>query len=159
MHWLSETVEQLKKGVFLMVNGNPMTIGWAQFGILWGKPTMTVYVRKSRYTYALLENADTFTVSVPASGTMREALAYCGSKSGRDTDKMKDLHAPFVNPQFGAQSGFCGCKYHIECAILFRADLDEFSLNDDRLRERYYLNGDPHRMFVGEILGVTEAFE
>lgn len=159
MQWLSETVEQLKKGVFLMVNGNPMTIGWAQFGILWGKPTMTVYVRKSRYTYALLENADTFTVSVPASGTMKEALAYCGVKSGRDTDKMKDLHAALVEPKFGAQSGFSGCKYQIECAILFRADLDESNLNNDLLRERYYLNGDSHRMFVGEILGVTEASE
>ena len=159
MQWLNETVEQLKRGLFLMVNGNPMTIGWAQFGILWGKPTMTVYVRKSRYTYSLLENASTFTVSVPALGSMREELAFCGSRSGRDIEKMKELHAAFTEPIFGAQSGFSGCKYHIECAILFKADLDENIISNENIRERYYLSGDPHRMFVGEIPGVTEASE
>ena len=156
MDWMKETAAQLPKGAFLMVHGNPMTIGWGQFGVLWGKPTFTVYVRESRYTHDLLTNEHTFTISVPYAGTLKEALAFCGTKSGRDVQKMDALHASFFQNRFGAQDGFQGCKYHIECRILLRAELDETKMEDASLQSRYYPNGDPHTMYVGEILGVTE---
>ena len=159
MDWMKETASQLPLGAFLMVNGNPMTIGWGQFGVLWGRPTFTVYVRKSRYTHELLDHETTFTVSVPAKGTMREALALCGTKSGRDLDKMKALDAKLFRACFGAQDGFFGCRYHIECRILSRTDLNENEMEDTTLMNRYYANGDSHTMYVGEILGVTEESE
>lgn len=156
MQWMSDFAAQLKKGAFLMVEGNPMTIGWAQFGILWGKPTLTVYVRQSRFTFELLQRARTFTVSIPKAGTMSKELAFCGSKSGRDVDKMSELHAMLFPPRFGGQSGFSGCQYHIECSVLFRADLDESLLEESFVQSRYYQDGDSHRMFIGEILGISE---
>lgn len=156
MNWMKDTAAQLVKGAFLIVNGNPMTIGWGQFGVLWGKPTFTVYVRESRYTHALLEHADTFTVSVPFAGTLKEALAFCGTKSGRDVDKMQALHADAFQSRFGAQDGFAGCQYQIECRILLRANLDETAIEEPAFKSRYYPNGDSHTMYVGEILGVTE---
>ncbi len=156
MDWMTETMQQLPKGAFLMVNGNPMTIGWAQFGVLWGRKTFTVYVRESRYTHDLLSKADTFTVSVPRPGTMSDALALCGMKSGRDTDKMTALSAALFPNRFGAQDGFSGCRYHIECRILFRCDLDEKRIENRGLMNRYYSDGDTHTMYVGEILGITE---
>ena len=79
MDWMKETNDQLRRGAFLMVDGNPMTIGWGQFGIIWNKQTFSVYVRHSRYTYTLLKNASTFTISVPEAGAMKEELAFCGS--------------------------------------------------------------------------------
>ena len=156
MDWMKETAEQLPKGAFLMVNGNPMTIGWGQFGVLWGRKTFTVYVRESRYTHDLLSRTDTFTVSVPAFGTHAKELAFCGTTSGRDTHKMQTLGASLYKNRFGAQDGFDGCRYHIECRILFRADLDEHALEDETLLTRYYAQGDSHTMYVGEILGVSE---
>ena len=156
MDWMKETAEQLPKGAFLMVIGNPMTIGWGQFGVLWGKNTFSVYVRKSRYTHDLLDHADSFTVSVPAYGTLAKELAFCGTKSGRDVDKMSELCAALCDSRFGAQKGFSGCRYHIECRILFRTELDEHMLEDRALLSRYYAQGDPHTMYVGEILGVSE---
>ena len=159
MDWMQETAAQLPKGAFLMVNGNPMTIGWGQFGVIWGKRTFTVYVRKSRYTHALLDNATTFTVSVPFEDTYREALALCGTKSGRDIDKMKTLGAEFFEARYGGQNGFAGCRYQIECRILSRSDLDENTIEEESLLRRYYPNGDSHTMYIGEILGVTEAAE
>ncbi len=157
MHWMEETANQLKKGAFLMVNGNPMTIGWGQFGVLWNRPTFTVYVRESRYTHTLLKNTDTFTVSVPVADTMAKELAFCGTKSGRDIKKMEALHANLWENRFGAQDGFDGCRYQIECRILFRAEMDEKLLADAVLLNRYYPKGDTHTMYVGEILGVTEC--
>jgi len=159
MDWMNATAEQLKHGAFLMVSGNPMTIGWGQFGVIWNKPTFSVYVRESRFTHQLLEQSDTFTVSVPYKGTMKEALAFCGSRSGRDVNKMDALHAVLSPASFGGQDGFYGCRYHIECRMLFRCKLDEASLENDTMRSRYYADGDSHTMYIGEILGVTEASE
>lgn len=159
MEWMNAITAQLKKGAFLMVDGNPMTIGWAQFGIIWNKPTLSVYVRQSRYTHELLKNSATFTVSVPASGTLSEALAFCGTRSGRDIDKLSVLHAERFPARYGGQDGFAGCGFHIECRILFRSDLSEHLLEDEALLSRYYASGDPHTMYVGEILGITEETE
>lgn len=159
MDWMKETSEQLRNGAFLMVNGNPMTIGWGQFGIIWNKQTFSVYVRESRYTHKLLERAATFTVSVPKKGTLKQELAFCGTKSGRDVDKMATLHASLLPARFGGQDGFSGCRFHIECRILFRENLDEHLLEDESLLSRYYASGDTHTMYVGEILGITEENE
>ena len=159
MEWMKETNEQLRHGAFLMVRGNPMTIGWGQFGIIWNKQTFTVYVRKSRYTHELLKNATTFTVSIPKAGTMKDSLAFCGTKSGRDIDKMNSLNASLFPARFGGQDGYCGCRFHIECRILFRTDLDERLLEDHILLSRYYSDGDSHTMLIGEILGITEVTE
>ena len=156
MDWMKETAEQLKKGAFLMVGNNPMTIGWGQFGVLWSRPTFSVYVRESRYTHELLDKSDTFTVSVPAAGTFAKELAFCGTKSGRDVHKMQALNAHLRQNQFGGQDGFDGCRYHIECRILFRTPLEEQKLEDHVLLSRYYPDGDTHTMYVGEILGVSE---
>ena len=159
MDWMKDTAEQLKRGAFLMADGNPMTIGWGQFGVLWSKPTFTVYVRQSRHTHTLLEHADTFTVSVPKAGDMKAELAFCGTKSGRDVNKIDALNASLFPARFGGQDGFAGCRYHIECRIVYRIDLDEQLLSDTALRDRYYAEGDTHTMYVGVILGVTEEAE
>ena len=156
MDWMKETNEQLCRGAFLMVDGNPMTIGCGQCGIIWDRPTFSVYVRQSRYTHELLENASTFTVSVPKLGTMKEELAFCGTMSGRDINKMSELHASLSPAAYGGQDGFSGCRFHIECRILFRSDLDEHLLENQTLLSRYYADGDPHTMYVGEILGIRE---
>ena len=156
MDWMKETNEQLKRGAFLMVEGNPMTIGWGQFGVLWGRQTFSVYVRKSRFTHDLLEHAQTFTVSVPHPGTMSDALAFCGRHSGRSVHKMKELQASLFPAKYGCQNGFSGCHFHIECRILFRSVLDEHTLEDPALLSRYYADGDPHTMLIGEIIGMSE---
>ena len=106
MDWMKDTAEQLKRGAFLMIKGNPMTIGWGQFGVLWGRPTFTVYVRRSRYTHELLEQTNTFTVSVPASDTMKKELSFCGTKSGRDLNKMDALQASLFPSRFNTEDGF-----------------------------------------------------
>ena len=55
-----------KEWALIVVKGknedNAMTIAWGQLGILWSRPTMTVYVRNNRYTKHLLDEADTFSV-------------------------------------------------------------------------------------------------
>ena len=68
---------------------NTMTIGWWQLGRLWNLPVCTVFVRPERYTYQFIKSHDYFTVSVLPEDAKR-VTALCGSKSGRDVDKVTE---------------------------------------------------------------------
>src|SRR5512143_3911977 len=90
---IQEFVSRMEKGAFLVVKGkektNVMTIGWALTGVIWRRPAMMVAVRTSRYTYKLIQEAESFTVSIP-SGDMKKEINICGSKSGKEVDKFKE---------------------------------------------------------------------
>jgi len=156
-----QAVEQLPRGAFLTAGNdvwNPMTIGWGQFGIIWGKPIMTVMVRKSRYTHELIEKADVFTVSVPNTGELAKELAFCGSHSGRDVNKQEETGLTRLSAKAGGSDGVAECGAFFECRIVQKlfGDLSEM---DADLRARYYgsnqalPDGDPHVLYFGEIIG------
>ena len=159
-----EACAQMEKSAFLTAAGshNPMTIGWAQFGFVWGRPVVQVLVRKSRFTYGCMEKAEAFTVSVPAPGAMKEALAYCGSHSGRDVDKPAAAGLTLRPARAGGAEGVDGCALYFECRIVFKQDTD-LSTMDPAIRSRYYGanqalgNGDPHTLYYGEVLGAYRA--
>ncbi|MEN6338542.1 MAG: flavin reductase family protein [Clostridiaceae bacterium] len=155
-----QAAEQLPRGVFLTAGGdcwNPMTIGWAQFGVIWSKPIVTVLVRKSRFTFDLMEKTDVFTVSVPRTGELVKALAFCGSRSGRDVSKEKEAGVNRIPARAGGADGVKECGSFFECRIVNKRllDLDEL---DPELRKKFYganqalSNGDPHMLYFGETL-------
>lgn len=159
-----QAAEQLPRGVFLTAAAepwNPMTIGWAQFGVIWGKPIVTVLVRKSRFTYGLMEKSEMFTVSVPRSGERKDSLAYCGSHSGRDVNKQKEAGLTRVSARAGGADAVGGCGAVFECRIVCKRLLDLDALDPD-LRARYYganqalPDGDPHVVYFGEVLAAYE---
>ena len=142
-----QTLEQLSgKGVFFTVKSgnkiNTMTIGWGSLSQYWGEEIFIAPIRPSRYTFELLKNTDEFTVSVPAQGQMDEALKICGSRSGRDTDKLaaaglslkaaKEITTPVID----------GCNIYYECKIVYSADLIKDGLPEEDL----------HRLFFGRII-------
>ena len=66
---------------------NTMTVSWGAMGFMWGKPSVTVYIRPQRYTKEFVDTRDTFTLSFyPAE--KKDALSYLGKVSGRDEDKV-----------------------------------------------------------------------
>ena len=67
---------------------NMMTVSWGAVGVIWGKPSATVYIRHSRYTKEFVDAGDTFVLTFLKDGH-RDALNTLGSKSGRDMDKMQ----------------------------------------------------------------------
>ncbi len=83
--WLLITVPDEEKES----GANAMTASWGGLGVLWNKPVATVYVRPQRHTYTLAEKADRFSLCV-LQEEARTALKVCGTKSGRDTDKLKE---------------------------------------------------------------------
>ena len=161
---LPQATEQLPRGAFLTAGGtvwNPMTIGWAQFGVVWGRPVVTVMVRKSRYTHSLMEQAQVFTVSFPRPKQMGKEIAFCGVRSGRDDDKEKEAGLARLSPRAGGAEAVAGCGIVMECRIVQKQLLDLDSLDPD-FRPKYYgdnqalPDGDPHVLYVGEVLAAYE---
>jgi flavin reductase (DIM6/NTAB) family NADH-FMN oxidoreductase RutF len=160
IRWDQQT-EWLKAGIsgngaFLNVKThdglvNPMTIGWGQVGVVWGRPIFTVYVRKSRYTFACLQAADSFAVSVPRLGELADELALCGTKSGRDLDKAKACGFNLIPGQTVDTSIIGECGLHYECSILARCQLEVPDIVSDDIHRRYE-SKDLHQIILGEIL-------
>lgn len=155
-----QAAEQLPRGAFLTAGGNiwnPMTIGWAQFGVVWSRPVVTVMVRRSRYTFGLMEQTDVFTVSVPRAKDLAKQLAFCGSRSGRDVDKEKHAGLTRAPARAGGADFVAECGAAFECRIVQKQMLDLSTL-DPEMRKRLYgsnqalPDGDPHMIYVGEVL-------
>ena len=147
-------METIKKGAFLTVGTgdelNTMTIGWATLGFVWKKPILMIAVRDSRHTFKLLEKTDNFTVSVPADNSSTRALAFCGTKSGREFDKFKECNLQTRTAQKTVSPVIDIAGVHYECKIVFKAPMDS-SLLVDELQD-LYPQRDYHTLYFGEIL-------
>ncbi len=130
---------------------NVMTIGWATFGIIWGKPMMVVLVRPSRHTYQFIEEADSFTVNIPPP-EMAEVATYCGTVSGRDADKFKEKNLTPIQGKRVSASYIHECVVHFECRIVHKNHVLPQQLDPEIIRG-CYPQGDYHVIYYGEILG------
>jgi flavin reductase (DIM6/NTAB) family NADH-FMN oxidoreductase RutF len=158
-NFIEAAARQIRHGAFLMTGdeANPMTISWCQWGRVWEKPVCTVFVRKSRFSHELIGNGR-FTVSVPEPGTFVKELAFCGSKSGRDTDKFGALNMKRLKLSEGGIDGVLGCAFHFECKVLFKCESD-LALMDREVRSEFYgpenaPDEDPHTIYFGEIIAM-----
>lgn len=144
-----------KQGAFLTVkngdNVNTMTISWGNIGFEWNKPIFTVLVRKSRYTYELMENTNEFTVSIPLDDKLKKELAFCGSKSGRDFDKIKECNLTLDSGKSVSTPVIGDCQMHYECRIVYKQEMNPVFLSEE-VKNSSYKNGDYHTVYYGEIV-------
>lgn len=133
---------------------NPMTIGWAQVGIVWSIPVMTVLIRESRYTFECVNHSNSFVVSVPRTGELKDALLLCGTESGRDIDKAQEAGLALAPAQQIDTPILGDCGLHFECEILARTQQtkDDFGESASRVLRTYYPQGDHHLVVFGRIL-------
>jgi flavin reductase (DIM6/NTAB) family NADH-FMN oxidoreductase RutF len=143
------------QGAFLTVKSgdkiNTMIIGWGNIGYVWNRPVFTIMVRKSRYTYDLIENSDNFTVSIPLSKGLKNAISVCGSKSGRDIDKIKECNLTLENSEKVDSPIIGECELHYECKIVYKQEMDPELLSKD-VQKSSYSNGDYHTLYYGQIV-------
>ena len=147
-----QMLKQIKAGAFLCAQAgddvNVMTIGWASFGFIWGKPVMTIAVRPTRYTFGIIERARDFTVTVP-SVSMKKELECCGSESGRNCDKLKKCNLELF-PSIKVRTPILSVPgIHFECVIACKS-----TINPKSLIEEYapiYPQKDYHTLYHGEI--------
>ncbi|GHT70684.1 hypothetical protein FACS1894174_08380 [Bacteroidia bacterium] len=130
---------------------NMMTASWGGLGTLYGKPVTFCFINPARFTYQLMESGDTYTLSFYTEA-YREALRYCGSSSGRDTDKIKGSGLTPVSMPSGAKS-FSEAWLIIECKKLVSQQFQWESVKDEKIRDEWS-KSQFHKMYVGEILNV-----
>ncbi len=68
---------------------NTMTASWGFLGRLWERNCAIVYLRPDRFTREFVEREEKFTLAF-FDKKDHKALAYCGSHSGREEDKIRN---------------------------------------------------------------------
>lgn len=130
---------------------NTMTASWGGAGILWQKAVTFSFIRPQRYTRKFMDFGEYYTLSFFGED-YRDALFLCGSKSGRDLDKVREAG---LTPRYAD----CDAVYFEEaelvlvCRKIYIHDIDPENFLDPGIAG-VYENGDYHRMYVGEIVEV-----
>ena len=127
---------------------NTMTASWGGMGILWNKQVSFCFVRLSRYTYTFMENTDYYTLSF-FEEKYRDVLNICGSKSGRDIDKVVETGLTPVEDDTGAVY-FNEAKLVLVCKKLYFQDIEPLNFLEPGINMNYPTK-DYHRMYIGEI--------
>lgn len=113
-------------------NDNIITLAWV--GVVCSDPPkIGVGIRRSRYSYELLEKSGEFVLNIP-NCSLLDASDYCGAVSGRDVDKFTKtgltrekatkVNAPLIKE----------CPINLECLVREKLDLGS------------------HRLYVGEVV-------
>lgn len=130
---------------------NAMTIGWGALGTLWGKPSVTVYVRHGRYTHKFMESGKYFTVM---KFNDNRVVDYMGTHSGRDGDKAKALGLHIAYTHNGAPY-YKEAEMVIECRTMSANDFRQEGFRDEVPRKIYadgHDSGGMHTEYIGEVV-------
>ena len=136
---------------------NTMTASWGHLGSIWGHggggPTSLIYIRPQRFTKEFVDREDYYTLSF-FPGYKKE-LAYLGSHSGRDEDKVA---AVGFTPEFDENcTWFKEANLVLVCRKLYRGSLEESGFVHMATVEENYPQRDFHDFYVGEIVKVMVA--
>lgn len=131
---------------------NSMVIGWGHIGRIWERPVFVAYVRKNRYTLEMLDRNPEFTVNVAPEGLDRLALAVCGTKSGRDLDKLAAAGLTPVAPQVVSVPAIRECPLTLECRVIYREEQTFDRLPEEIRRKFYSVEAEDHVCYFGEIV-------
>ena len=113
---------------------NVLTIGWT--GIICTRPPMTyISVRPERHSYGLIRKSGEFVINLTTSAMCRET-DYCGVKSGKDTDKIKDCGFHLLPAKEVSVPIIGECPVALECRVTKAEELGS------------------HTMFLAEIVGI-----
>ena len=145
--WMLLTAGENKPGAF-----NMMTIGWASFGVMWDRPFAAVVVRPSRYTYEFLEKGRDFTLCAFPEA-YRDKLRYCGSKSGRRVDKVRESGLTAIPSARVKSPAWDEADLIVECRKIYYDDFKPANFLADNI-EGFYKGSDYHRTYFGEIVAI-----
>ena len=144
-----------KQGAFLTAKVddkvNTMTISWGSVGFMWGKPVFMALIRPQRYTNEFIEKSNSFTVRIPFSSDLKQALGVCGSKSGRNVDKENEAKINFISGKNEMFAIVDKCDVYYECKVLYSNKLKTEELPND-IKDSFYSAGDTHILYFAEIV-------
>ena len=163
--YANEITGALRNGVLLTTkNGekvNSMTIGWGMLGMLWGEPYFLAFVREGRFTREQLDASKEFTVNIPRGEFDKRIMGYCGSRSGRHIDKLKDLGLTLVDAETVQAPAIKELPMTLECRVIYSQLQDKTAIPENIRKSMYpenidssnpMANRDYHIAYYGKIL-------
>jgi len=94
---------------------NVFTVGW--IGTACTKPPMiTVAIRPERLSYDYIKESGDFVVNLPNSKMVRE-VDYCGVRSGKQIDKIKEMNFTTLNSKDVTAPLISECPVALECKV------------------------------------------
>lgn len=162
---LSDNVFTLVGKDFFVITGgndnlyNSMVGSGGGLGVLFKKPVTWCVVRSDRYTLEMILKEQTYTLSY-FPNEYKEQMFFLGSKSGRDSEKMKDVGLTHIQTPAGNIS-YKEARLIIECKLmqLTTPDPDDFCTQEarDYIHEAYKDPTDYRKYMFGEITHVWVA--
>ena len=156
--YANQIIGAVSKGILLTTKAdkvNSMVIGWGTLGTNWSKPVFAVFVREGRFT------REEFTVNVPVGECDKKIIGICGSKSGRDIDKVREASLTLVDSESISVPGLKEFPLTLECRVMYRQKQDLSALSEE-INTRLYpkdvdgtavgANRDAHVTYFGEII-------
>lgn len=163
--YANQILKELKKGVLITTKVddevNTMTISWGQIGIEWQRSIFTTFVRTGRHTHKMLEKGKAFTVNIPMEENANKILRFCGTKSGKDHNKIKELGLSLVEGNEIDVPGIKELPLTLECKVIYSQLQDKNAMPSEFINQFYpqdipsdfhSANKDFHTMFIGEIV-------
>ena len=163
--FVKEDPRQLKGNLFRMLDEewflvtagneeafNTMTASWGGMGVLWHRMVTFVFVRPQRHTFQFMEQNDFYTLSF-FTEEYREMLRLCGTKSGKNIDKVKETGLTPALTENGAVY-FQEARLVLECKKAYAGPLTENNFLIPEIPAEVYPTKDFHKMYIGEILNV-----
>jgi flavin reductase (DIM6/NTAB) family NADH-FMN oxidoreductase RutF len=165
LDYSTEILKALKKGVLLTTKANDkvnsMVISWGSLGIEWAKPIFTVYVREHRFTKQQLDENPEFTINIPLGEYDKKIIAVCGTKSGYNIDKIKELGLTLIDGETVSVPAIKEFPLTLECRIIYKQVQDPASITKEN-NDKFYPqdvdssfhgeNKDYHTAYYGEIV-------
>jgi flavin reductase (DIM6/NTAB) family NADH-FMN oxidoreductase RutF len=135
---------------------NSMTASGGGLGMLFKKPTTWCILQANRYTLEMIQKEQTYTMSY-FPNEYKEQILFLGSKSGRDSEKMKEVELTSVQTPSGDMS-FKEARLIIECKLtaLTTASPNDFYTQEakDFINEAYKEANVYRKLLFGEITNV-----
>jgi flavin reductase (DIM6/NTAB) family NADH-FMN oxidoreductase RutF len=131
---------------------NTMTASWGHLGILWSLPVAIAYVRPQRYTYQFTNRYPYYTLSF-FTEAYRPILQFCGSRSGKNVDKIAETGLTPVETERGNVI-FNEARLVLECKKIYEDDLKKKNFLLPEVAKKNYPKDDFHRFYMGEIVKV-----
>ena len=153
-----DIISLFAKGAVAVAKGeageNSLTIGWGGLGVLWRKPTLTIYINKKRYSKKIFDNASYFSVCFFNEKYQKELGQFYGSLSGRDVDKIHD--GPFHVDYYEDIPFYKESEIVIFCKKIGQSDFDINLIGLNEITEWYKKDG-VHTIYQGQVIKVIKS--
>lgn len=131
---------------------NTMTASWGHLGILWNLPVAIAYIRPQRHTFGFANRYSDYTLSF-FTEEYRSILQFCGSRSGRDHDKIAETALTPLETERGNVI-FREARLVLECRKIYEDNLKKSNFLLPEVAQKNYPRDDFHRFYMGEIVHV-----